>query len=47
MLDCEKRFEMKYFNSGVLHASVGACLWIDKYAYDAGDVRVCLEINMI
>lgn len=39
---------MKYFNSGMFHAaSGGACLWIDKYAYDAGDVCVCLQINMI
>lgn len=40
VLDCEKGFEMKYFNSRVVRsASGGTCLWIDMYAYGV-DMRV-------
>lgn len=41
VLDCEKEFEMKYFNSRVVHAaSVRACLCIDMYAYDVRDMQI-------
>lgn len=41
MLDCEKEFEMKYFNSRIVRtSSVRSCLCIDMYAYDVGDMQI-------